>query len=202
MTDAAGLALVETVAVEGVTLLAPAGGQTRWNPDALGAALRALAKSSQTGPVVVPVGDDEPAGDAAALWGGDVDAMRAALRGLDLQVLVRADRPLVGFHGMSNALRDGREGDAALAVAAQAQEERWSTVARATDPGARSSLLGPARLSDAPGTGACGRTGVLPCRGGSAPHPGIGPPGGSSPRRRRGARRRGGRERHSDAAHP
>ncbi|WP_084078141.1 glycerate kinase [Demequina sp. NBRC 110057] len=147
---------VEVVSVAGATLVAPAEGATRWDPDALGGALRHLAAAHHAGPVLVPVGDDAPAGDATTLWAGDVVAMREAVRGLDIQVLIAADRPLVGFHGMSNAVRDGRESDAALAVAAQAQEERWSAVARATDPAARSSLVGPARLSDAPGTGAAG----------------------------------------------
>lgn len=147
---------VEATAIDGATILAPGDGGTRWNPAALGDALRALAAQGHAGPVLVPVADADPAGDATAVWGEDVTATREALRGLDLQVLIAADRPLVGFHGMSNAVRDGREGDQALAVAAQAQEERWSAIARETDPGARTSLVGPARLSDAPGTGAAG----------------------------------------------
>lgn len=152
-TDVASVAVTES---HGAVILAPAGGQSRWNPADLGAALRELGARGAAGPVLVPVADADPAGDATALWGGDVAAMRAAVAGLDLQVLIAADRPLVGFHGMSNAVRDGREGDQALAVAAQQQEERWSAIARDTDPGARRSLVGPARLSDAPGTGAAG----------------------------------------------
>ncbi|WP_159449240.1 glycerate kinase [Demequina sp. NBRC 110055] len=150
------LAGVELVATRGAVIATPAEGATRWNPAALGTALRDLAAQGHPGPVLIPLADTDPAGDATQLWGGDVDGMRAALRDLDLQALIAADRPLVGFHGMSNAVRDGREGDQALAVAAQQQEERWSAIARATDPGARRSLVGPARLSDAPGTGAAG----------------------------------------------
>ncbi|MDN4482171.1 glycerate kinase [Demequina lignilytica] len=137
-------------------VLAPATG-ARWEPAALAAALLGLAAAGESGTVVVPVGDEPPAGDATDLWGGGLAAARAGLNGLTIMVLAGSDRPLLGFTGMSASVRDGREHDAALAFAAQAQEERWSAIAREADPvAARRTLLGPGRLSDQPGSGAAG----------------------------------------------
>lgn len=148
------------VEVDGARVLAPAGGALRWEPPALATALLGLAAHADAGPaprVVVPVGDEPPAGDATDLWMGGLEAMRAGVRSLDLVAAVGSQRPLLGFHGMSSAVRDGREHDTAIAQAAQAQEERWSTIARQADAvAAPRMLLGPARLSDAPGTGAAG----------------------------------------------
>ncbi len=137
-------------------VLAPVDG-LRWEPAGLFSALMGLAAAGERGPVWVPVGDVAPAGDATDLWGGGVAAARSVLATLDVVVLVGAQRPLLGFTGMSAAVRDGREYDDALAVAAQAQEERWATIAREVDPVAtRRTLMGPVRLSDQPGTGAAG----------------------------------------------
>lgn len=141
----------------GALWLSPAQGGVRWNPLDLSAALLGLAATGVAETVVVPVGDVPPAGDAADLWGGALVAIKKALAGLDVVALGTSRRPLLGFHGMSAALIDGREGDEALAVAAQAQEERWSSLALEADAvAARSSLLGPSRLSDHPGSGAAG----------------------------------------------
>lgn len=151
---AVGGAVARTVG--GATVLAPTSG-ARWEPAGLAAALLGLAAEGVSGPVVVPVGDDAPAGDASDLWGGGLEAARAGVAGLDLVVLVGSDRPLLGFSGMSAAVRDGREHDEALALAAQAQEDRWAAIAREVDPVAsRRALLGPTRLSDTPGAGAAG----------------------------------------------
>ncbi len=137
-------------------VLAPASG-ARWEPSALRAALLGLAAAGEKGPVVVPLGDEAPAGDAVDVWGGGLEAARAAVADLDVVALVGADRPLLGFTGMSAAVRDGREHDAALALAAQEQEERWTAVAREADAVAsRRALIGPSRLSDQPGSGAAG----------------------------------------------
>ncbi len=58
---------------------------------------------------------------------------------------------------MSASLLTGREADAALAAAAQEQERRWIEIAREGDAVAgREALMGPARVSDQPGTGAAG----------------------------------------------
>ncbi|WP_062311567.1 glycerate kinase [Demequina rhizosphaerae] len=142
--------------IGGVVVLAPAVGG-RWEPSALASALLGLAAAGETARVVVPLGDEPPAGDAVDLWGGGLEAARAGVAALDVVALVGSDRPLLGFTGMSAAVRDGREHDAALAQAAQAQEERWSAIAREADPVAsRRALLGPTRLSDEPGTGAAG----------------------------------------------
>ena len=142
--------------VRGAVVLAPARG-TRWEPGALSSALLGLAAAGESARVVVPVGDEAPAGDAVDLWGGGLAAARAAVAGLDIVALVGADRPLLGFHGMSAAVREGREADAALALAAQAQEERWATIAREADAVAsRKVLMGVGRLSDEPGAGAAG----------------------------------------------
>lgn len=172
----------EVVTYGGAAWLAPAHGASRWNPCDLSAALlglaaatdpvtRAAGRFSPAAPaltasarevgalatVVIPVGDDAPAGDAADVWGGSLPALRQALRNLDLVAVATSNRPLLGFHGMSASLLDGREGDAALAEAAQEQERRWTGIAREGDAVAgRESLVGPSRLSDQPGTGAAG----------------------------------------------
>jgi len=149
-------------------MLAPRAGAPRWNPldlatGLLGLAAQAKASGVRTS-VVIPVGDADCAGDATELWGGAVAVMRDATDALDMTVLCASDRPLVGFHGMSSALRDGRESDPTIAVAAQQQEERWARVARDTDPQvARTTLIGSSRLSDAPGTGAA--SGLAYCLG-------------------------------------
>ncbi|WP_084126689.1 glycerate kinase [Demequina sp. NBRC 110054] len=140
-------------------MLAPAGGALRWDPTSLGSALRAIAvDDAEPKRVIVPLGDEPPAGDAIDLWGTSLEEMRAAARGLDITALVSADRPLLGFHGMSAAVREGREGDRALAIAAQAQEERWRLRAAEADEivAARELLASPRRLSDQPRTGAAG----------------------------------------------
>ncbi|WP_062385777.1 glycerate kinase [Demequina iriomotensis] len=137
-------------------VLAPAA-NGRWEPAALRAALLGLAAAGEQRSIVVPLGDAPPAGDAVDLWGGGLEAARADLSALRMVALVTSDRPLLGFTGMSAAVRDGREHDAALASAAQAQEERWTAIARAADPVAsRRTLVGPGRLSDERGTGAAG----------------------------------------------
>ena len=142
----------------GVAWLCPARGASRWDPVGLSATLIGLASdASQRERVVVPLGDVPPAGDAAALWGPSVEAFRLALKPLDILALVTSDRPLLWFHGMSAALLDGKEADAAIAAAAQAQEERWAGLALEADAvAAVSSFVGPARPSDVPGTGAAG----------------------------------------------
>jgi glycerate kinase len=142
-------------------VLSPRESSGRWNPQDLASALLGLAAQASAArtpaTVVVPVGDESPAGDATELWGGGLAAFRSALAPLTVIVLVTASRPLLGFHGMSSALRDGREGDHVIGAAAQAQELRWSAVALDADavvgkPG----LIGPARLSDVRGSGAAG----------------------------------------------
>ena len=173
---------VDVVARGATEWLAPGSGASRWNPRALSEALVALAATGAPvtrGPnsaslataaatasarearvpitVVIPVGDEAPAGDATDLWRGGLAALRESLRGLDLVVLATSNRPLLGFHGMSAALIGGREGDGPLAAAAQYQEQRWGDIARGADPVAgHESLVGPPRLSDQPGTGAAG----------------------------------------------
>lgn len=145
----------EVVEFRGVRWLAPSQGAARWNPMDLSAALLGLAASATSGPVVVPVGDEAPAGDAVGVWGGALAAVRQALRQLDLVVIATSQRPLLGFHGMSASLMAGREADEALAAAAQRQERRWTKIARDGDAvAARQALVGPSRLSDQPGTGA------------------------------------------------
>lgn len=143
----------ETIDHAGATWLAPTGGASRWNPVDVAAALLGLAKVGRT--VVIPVGDDAIAGDAVELWSGSLPATKKFLEGLDIVVLVSSRRPLLGFDGMSAALLEGREGDAAVAAASQAQEERWQDLAAHGDEvGNRRALMGPTRLSDEPGTGA------------------------------------------------
>src|SRR5690606_3711382 len=137
-------------------VLAPADDERRWNPQALATALLGLAadaaRDAQPVTVMVPLGDESPAGDATDLWGGGLAATRKALAPLTMRALVQGTRPLLGFHGMSAAVRAGRESDIALAQSAQDQEQRWSQIAREADalagpPG----LIGPTRLSDSPG---------------------------------------------------
>ncbi|MDN4481547.1 glycerate kinase [Demequina muriae] len=142
-------------------VLAPTGGEKRWEPHALATALLGLAAehagSQPARTVIVPVGDASPAGDATDLWLGGIAQMRAGVASLDVVVAVASQRPLLGFHGMSAALRDGREVDEAISLAAQAQEDRWAAIARDADAIASvPSLLGSSRLSDLPGTGAAG----------------------------------------------
>ena len=143
----------ETIDHAGATWLAPTGGSSRWNPIDVAAALLGLADGGRT--VVIPVGDDAIAGEAVELWSGSLPATKKFLAGLDIVVLVSSRRPLLGFEGMSAALLDGKEGDAAVAAVAHAQEERWRDLAAHGDEvGNRSALMGPTRLSDEPGTGA------------------------------------------------
>ena len=154
----AEVAGVQAVATPAGLVLAPHPPATRWDPVELGTALRALAaKPPESGAIVVPVGDEPPAGDATDVWGAELPQLRRDLAALQIRVLVTTDRPLLGFHGMSAALRNGRESDSALAVASQEQEERWRAIAATADAVAsRGTLLGPGRLSDAPGSGAAG----------------------------------------------
>lgn len=148
---------VEAVEGPGGLWLAPAEGASRWNPQGLSAALLGLAAAGETRTVHIPLGDDTPAGDAIDLWGGQAAAVRKALATLPLVALVGSPRPLLGFHGMSSAVRDGREFDSAIALAAQEQERRWQGIALEGDALAEAaSLIGPSRLSDAPGAGAAG----------------------------------------------
>lgn len=147
----------EVVQYRGLRWLAPSDGVTRWNPMDLSTALLGLAAIQSSGPVVIPVGDDAPAGDAAALWGDALPVIRDALRPLELVVMVTSSRPLLGFHGMSASLMVGREADQALAAAAQEQERHWIEMAREGDAtAARDALIGPVRMSDLSGTGAAG----------------------------------------------
>lgn len=137
--------------------LAPANGASRWNPQDLSTALLGLAAAGEKRIVHVPLGDEPPAGDAVDLWGGNAQAVRKALASLAVLALPGVNRPLLGFHGMSSAVRDGREHDPAIAAASQEQERRWTAIALEGDAvGATGALLGPSRLSDSPGTGAAG----------------------------------------------
>jgi glycerate kinase len=147
----------EVVEGPGGLWLAPALSALRWNPMDLSAALLGLAAAGEKRTVHIPLGDEPPAGDALDLWGGHLEAVRKALASLPVIALAGSMRPLVGFHGMSSTLRDGRESDAAIAAAAQEQERRWTGIALHGDAIAgAASLLGPSRLSDAPGAGAAG----------------------------------------------
>ncbi|WNM25669.1 glycerate kinase [Demequina capsici] len=153
------IAAADAVALDDAVMLAPAAGALRWDPQALREALLTVAGDpSAPRRVVVPVGDAPPAGDAADLWGESLAETRQTLSPLEIVALVASDRPLLGFHGMSAAVREGREADAALAVAAQQQEDRWRERAIAADDiaSAHAMLLGPRRLSDQPRTGAAG----------------------------------------------
>lgn len=147
---------VEAVAAGQSLFLRPGGSAPRWNPGHLSDALFALARDASRGErtVVVPVGDADLAGDATAVWGESFTHARQALRQLPLEVLVTSSRPLLGLKGMSAAVRDRREKDHALALAAQEQERRWSEIAREVDAALPRPLVGPARLSDVPGSGA------------------------------------------------
>lgn len=148
---------VQMATAPGAIWLAPAGGAKRWSPTDLGLALRELAAQRENRTVYIPVGDEAPAGDATELWGNDPSELRKKLASLAIVALVSAARPLLGFNGMSAAVRLGRESDPALAQAAQVQEDRWRTIAETADPVAGSvSLLGNDRLSQQPGTGAAG----------------------------------------------
>lgn len=140
-------------------LLSPKGVEQRWNPHDLATALLGLAAAADEvqGAVIIPLGDATPAGDAMDVWGPAPAQTRATLAKLSLRALVTSDRPLLGFHGMSASLRDGRESDQAIAIASQEQEARWRSIAATGDAiAARGTLLGPNRLSDAPGSGAAG----------------------------------------------
>ncbi len=165
---------VEAVEVSGTLVLAAPDKQTRWEPHSLATALLGIAadgafaasgaRSAKPAPspdkrvtVVVPVGDNPVAGDPTDIWLGGTTAMRAGLAPLDLVIAVSSTRPLLGFNGMSAAVRDGRELDESIARAAQAQEQRWSEIAREGDAVATlRTLIGPTRLSDLPGSGAAG----------------------------------------------
>ncbi len=141
-------------------VLAPAEG-SRWNPLHLAAALFDLAREVPDGAppptVVVPLGDAPPAGDAIDVWAPSLPEARLALARLSVVALVGSSRPLLGFRGMAADTMTGRESDAALAAAAQEQERRWSEIAIEGDRQAPSAaLMGPSRLSDAPGSGAAG----------------------------------------------
>jgi len=180
--DGARRILGQAVAVECASglLLAPLD-SLRWNPQRLAAALYDLAREVPDGAsprtVIVPLGDVAPAGDAIDVWGPSLEAARDALSRLSVIALVGSSRPLLGFHGMAAATMVGRESDAALAAAAQVQERRWADIAArvesalgdeaaASAPAAdasagdhaprRAELLGSARLSDVPGSGAAG----------------------------------------------
>ncbi len=143
----------ETIDFAGATWLAPTGGSSRWNPIDVAAALLGLVNSGRT--IVIPVGDDAIAGDAAELWSGSLPMTRKMLAGLDIVVLVSSKRPLLGFDGMSAALLEGKERNLAVAAASKVQEERWQDLAaHADEVGKRMTLMGPTRLSDEPGTGA------------------------------------------------
>ena len=146
------------VPTEAGLLLSPKGTDQRWNPQHLMTALLGLAAAEAIqGAVIIPLGDASPAGDAMDVWGPAPAATRLALAKLSMRALVTSDRPLLGFHGMSSALRNGRELDKAIAIAAQEQEQRWQAIAQTGDAvAARGTLLGPSRLSDAPGSGAAG----------------------------------------------
>lgn len=147
----------EVVEGPGGLWLMPANGAQRWNPRDLSTALLGLAAAGEKRTVHIPVGDDSPAGDAVDVWGAQPAAVRAGLASLAMVALVGSSRPLLGFHGMSSAVRDGREADGALAAAAQEQERRWTGIALEGDALAGpASLIGPSRLSDAPGAGAAG----------------------------------------------
>src|SRR5690606_25671230 len=108
-------------------------------------------------PVVVPLGDEAPAGDATALWDQRLTAVRAELSALSITALTTSQRPLLGFRGMAAATVQGRGADPALLAAAQEQEDRWGDIAlRAERELPARVLLGPARLADTPGAGAAG----------------------------------------------
>jgi glycerate kinase len=158
-------------------LLAPLD-SLRWNPQRLAAALYDLAREVPDGArpptVIVPLGDVAPAGDAIDVWGPSLEAARGALSRLTVIALVGSARQLLGFHGMAAATMAGRESDVALATAAQEQERRWADIAAQVEAAgfaavrthtdevgaggglASGALVGPARISDLPGSGAAG----------------------------------------------
>ncbi|MCR6713215.1 MAG: glycerate kinase [Demequina sp.] len=150
---------VQAVPTQAGLLLSPKGTDQRWNPQHLMAALLGLAAAADEvpGAVIIPLGDASPAGDAIETWGAAPEATRKQLQRLSLRALVTSDRPLLGFNGMSASLRNGRETDQAIAIASQEQEARWREISTTGDAlSARGTLLGPSRLSDAPGSGAAG----------------------------------------------
>lgn len=158
---------VEVTDVGGTKVLGAPQRRTRWEPHALASALLGLAaehahenqgeRSGRQLRVVVPVGDEAVAGDPTDVWLGGPEAMRQGLTPLDIVVAVSSQRPLLGFNGMSASVRDGRENDTSLALAAQVQEQRWADIARRGDAIAQvTTLMGPTRLSDVPGSGAAG----------------------------------------------
>lgn len=155
----------EVVQVGETLVLAAPAGRHRWEPHALATALLGIAADTSHGrapgtpaqTVVVPVGDEPAAGDPTDVWLGGAESMRVGVAALNLVVAVSSQRPLLGFNGMSAAVRDGREHDSAIALSAQAQEERWAEISLTGDALAKTrSLLGPTRLSDMPGSGAAG----------------------------------------------
>src|SRR5690606_23690356 len=102
-------------------------------------------------PVVVPLGDEPPAGDAADLWDAGVMPTRDRLSSLSITALTTSQRPLLGFRGMAAATVQGRESDLALLAAAQEQEDRWAALAlKAERELPTRVLLGPTRLADTP----------------------------------------------------
>jgi len=157
-----------TMPVGGVTarhtphglVLAPQASASRWEPLALSTGLLGIAATASAGTaptVIVPVGDTPPAGDARGLWNGGLDAFRAGIRALDVKILVTSERPLLGLTGMAAHVRDGRESDEALAVAAQEQEREWAAVALTADSVVRDqALVATGRLSSSAGAGAAG----------------------------------------------
>ncbi len=154
-----GVGPVDSLRVGNAIVLLPADAARRWDPHALreGLAVLAAAQTDDRRPltVVVPLGDDDPAGDAVDVWGADRDATRAALRRLDIVALVGSDRPLLGLHGMSASVRVGREADLALAAATQEGERRWNAIAAEAERSLpRGTLLGHERLADRHGAGA------------------------------------------------
>src|SRR5690554_5849909 len=116
----------DAVLVDGTLILAAPRGQHRWEPHALASALLGISADHGLGQapgtpaqrVVVPVGDEAPAGDPTDVWVGGAESMRAGVRALDIVVAVSSQRPLLGFNGMSAAVRERREHDPAIALAA------------------------------------------------------------------------------------
>lgn len=147
-----------------------------WDSAALGKALAALAageigageigageigagaiSTARGRRFVIVVGDTAPSSDPTEVWLGDLSALKSAVESLEILVLVTSDRPLLGFKGMSAALRDGNESDPFIAQLSQESEKRWSAIASEADAvSARKTLLGTSRLSDEPGSGAAG----------------------------------------------
>ena len=140
------------------------GAEQAWDSAALGKALAALAAGESgdgdfaaagTLRIVITVGDTPPHTDPTDVWLGDLAGLKSALESLEILVLVTSDRPLLGFKGMSAAMRDGNESDPFIAQLSQESEKRWSAIAAEADAvSARKTLLGNSRLSDEPGSGA------------------------------------------------